>query len=407
MEQQKQPAIEIRKMEQFLANINVLAELGQSKPRVDILKSYRGFGGLKQCFNSKQLYGMLMREIRQNFGKEREHEVFNTLRHSCKSAYYTPKEVISFMYRYLSEVCNFSGGEILEPACGNGVFFEHMPDNIKSNSNITGIEMDFLTAKLVKHIYPSINIINKKIQDVDFTGKKYDLIIGNPPYSDEIMVDETMPDLAGYTIHHYFTAKCMRLLKDDGILAFVLPAYYMDIPRKNTRAIIDNEAVLIDAVRLPENLFEQATVTVDILFIRKTGQKLHKFVDTVELVQDGNKDSINQYWKDRPQRILGKLKLKWVEPYHRYVPTCSTDDKQKILDCLSNCQFDQATKDNFNAIAAIKLIEQLPSEVTYTMQDKLNMLKTKLLALPDTNLSNLTTEIDKIISFADELLEAI
>lgn len=125
MEQKKQ-TIEIKKVEQFMANVAVLAELGQSKPDKEVLKTYKGFGGLRQCFNSKQLYGMLMREIRNNFGKEREHEVFNTLRHSCKSAYYTPKEVINFMYRYLVEVCDFKGGAILEPSCGNGTFFEHI-----------------------------------------------------------------------------------------------------------------------------------------------------------------------------------------------------------------------------------------------------------------------------------------
>lgn len=352
MDRLQNTEIEPGKMEQFLANVNVLAELGRSKPRIDILKSYKGFGGLRQCFNSKALYGMLMREIRYNFGKEREHEVFNTLRQSCKSAYYTPKEVIKFMYRYLSEVCHFEGGDILEPACGNGAFFEYMPSDIKANSNITGIEMDILTSKLVNGIYPDIKIINDQIQNIDFSGKKYDLIIGNPPYGSEIMTDAEMPDLNGYTIHHYFTAKCMRLLKDNGILAFVLPAYFMDIPRGSTRKIIDNEAVLIDAVRLPDNLFEQAKVTVDIIIVRKTGNKLQNFVNTVELIQDGKKDSINQYWHDKPERVLGELKLKWVEAYNRYVPTCTTHNAKRVLDCLANCQFDQETKDNFNAIAA-------------------------------------------------------
>lgn len=345
--------IDTKKVAQYLANINVLAELAKNKPRIDILKSYKGFGGLKQCFNSKQLYGRLMYQIRQNFGKEREHEIFNTLRQSCKSAYYTPVEVISFMYRYLTEVCNFKGGDILEPACGNGVFFEHMPNNIKANSNITGIEMDILTSKLVQNIYPDINIINKPIQEVDFANKKYDLIIGNPPYSNETMVDSSMPDLNGLTIHHYFTAKCMRLLKDDGILVFVLPAYFMDIPRGSSRAIIDKEAVLIDAVRLPDNLFAQATVTVDIIIIRKTGKKLHNLVNTVELAQNGAKDRINQFWKDRPHRVLGELKLKWVESYGRCVPTCTTANAARVLKCLANCKFDQATIDNFNNIAGI------------------------------------------------------
>jgi hypothetical protein len=336
-------------------------------------------------------------EIRNNFGKDREHEVFNTLRHSCKSAYYTPKEVINFMYRYLVEVCNFKGGEILEPSCGNGTFFEHMPTELKTRSKITGVEMDILTSKLVQGIYPDIKIINQQIQDIDFNDKKYDLIIGNPPYSAEVMTDEQMPDLNGYTIHHYFIAKCVRLLNDEGILAFVMPSFYMDIPRKNTRAIISGEAILIDAVRLPDNLFEQATVTVDILFIRKTGNRLHNFVDTIDLVQDRKKDKINQYWQDRPHRILGDLKLKWVEAYQRYVPTCTTHDKQKVLDCLNSCQFDQSTKDNFKAIITTQ-------QASISLDCKLKQLRGQLLALSDTNLNNLTEEISKLINLTDELI---
>ncbi len=170
-----------------------------------------------------------MRQIRRNFGKENEHQIFNTLRQSCKSAYYTPKEIINFMYRYLVEVCNFKGGEILEPACGHGAFFEYIPDNIRSTSNITGIEMDILTSKLVATAYQDVNILNQKLQDVDFTDKKYDLIIGNPPYSSEVITDILMPDISGFTVHHYFIAKCIRLLKDHGLLAFVMPSFFMDI----------------------------------------------------------------------------------------------------------------------------------------------------------------------------------
>ncbi|MBP9742843.1 MAG: SAM-dependent DNA methyltransferase [Burkholderiales bacterium] len=350
MEPQKQ-VIEIKKLEQFLSNIKVLNELNQKSPRMNVLKSYSGFGGLRQCFNSKQLYGMLMRELRGLFGRKREHEIFNSLRHSCKSGYYTPKEVVKFMYRYLIEVCNFKGGDILEPSCGNGAFFEHMPGSIKANSAITGIEMDTLTSRLTESIYPDIKIINQPLQDVDFTNKKYDLIIGNPPYSDEKVMDSLMPDISNYTIHHYFVAKCVRLLKDNGILALVLPSFYLDIPRRNTRAIVNNEAVLIDVVRLPDNLFAQATVTVDIIFIRKTGNKVHNFVNTVLLEEDGKKDSINEYWQARPQRILGELKLKWVECYNRHVPTCMAPDAQLVINRLVNSKFSQDTINNYGMVS--------------------------------------------------------
>ncbi len=312
---------DLSKVEQFLTNIQVIRELSKVEPNMNLLKSYKGFGGLKQCFNSKQLYGKLMYAIRDIFGDDREHEIFSILRNSCKSAYYTPKEIAVFMYKYITEVCGFSGGEILEPACGNGIFFENMPETIRNNSVITGVEMDLITSKIVRCIYPNINIMNNSLQNINFGNNSYDLIIGNPPYGGEKIIDLTMPDISNYNIHHYFTAKCIRLLKKNGLLAFVLPSYFFDIPQKNIRTIIDGEAVLIDAVRLPENLFQQAKITVDIIFFRKIGNKLHNFTNTVDFKYNDKIESINEYWQSRPHRILGELSLKWVSSYRHCLAT--------------------------------------------------------------------------------------
>ena len=342
------------KIEQFSANIKAIEELTKDSPNMQVLKGYNGFGGLGECFWDKQLYGQLMRAIRANFGVENEKNILENLRLSTKSAYYTPKELIIFIYRYLQQVCNFKGGEILEPSCGNGAFFEHMPSDIMANSNITGVEYDILTSRLVYGIYPHINIINNGLQDIDFTGLKYDLIVGNPPYGDVKMQDLYMPDLNNYNIHHYFTAKCVRLLKDNGILAFVLPSFYLDIPQRNTRHIVDNECVIIDIVRLPSNLFTQATVTVDIVFIRKTGNKIHNILNVMKYSdENGNSDYINGFWFKNQHRILGELKLKYIEKYSRWLATCETNNKQELLDYLVNCRFDVVTLNNFIKICNV------------------------------------------------------
>ena len=360
------------KIEQFISNVRVIEELAKAKPDTSMLKTYKGFGGLKRCFWDKTLYGQLMRAIRANFGAANEKAVMESLRNSSNSAYYTPKEVINFIYRYLTQVCKFTGGDILEPSCGNGAFFEYMPKDLQANSKITGIEYDTLTSKLVSTIYPEINIINKGLQDIDFQGKKYDLIIGNPPYSSEKITDSFMPDLSGYTIHHYFVAKCMRLLKNDGIMALVVPSFYMDIPKANTRHIIDRESVVIDVLRLPDNLFEQATVTVDIIFIRKTGNRIHNIVETATFRQNGVEDSINKFWFENPNRILGELRLKWVQVYNRHVPTCYTENKHKALEYLNLCEFTQRTLENYQKIIScpeaesINLIEEMHQELTQT-----------------------------------------
>lgn len=396
--EQKQMYLEIKKIEQFLHNIKILIELGGKSPNKSVLKTYKGFGGLRSCFNSKGLYGMLMKEIRFLFGQEREHEIFNTLRDSCKSAYYTPSEIVTFMYRYLKEVCNFKGGDILEPACGNGIFFEHMPQDIKENSSIVGVEPDIVTSKIVQATYHDIKIINRPIQEVDFANAKYDLIIGNPPYSKEIITNDKMEDLNNNIIHNYFAAKCVRLLKNNGILAFVMPAYFLDFSSRNTRSIINNEAVLIDALRLPDNLFEQATVTVDIIFFRKTGNQLHQFCNTVKFEYEGREDFINEFWFNNPNKILGKLYLKWVEAYKRYIPSCRAINPDKTLESLANYELNNTLKENF-----INIIKEQPQEIENPLKGKLLNLIERLQNLLNVSASNLSLEVENLIKIVQEL----
>lgn len=402
MEKQQLP---VAKVEQFINNTRVIAELAKPNPSIEVLKSYQGFGGLKRCFWDRTLYGQLMRSIRANFAKDKEKEVLESLRNTSSSAYYTPKEVINFMYRYLQQVCNFKGGEILEPSCGNGAFFEYMPDSIRSNSKLTGIEYDTLTAKLAQYIYSDAEIINNGLQYVDFTNKKFDLIIGNPPYGGELITDSNMSDISGYSIHNYFIAKCVRLLKDDGLLAFVMPSFFMDKPKGHTRHIVDNEAVIIDVVRLPDNLFKQASVTVDLVFIRKTGNKIHDITQTVELIQGTAKDEINQFWVKNPNRILGQLKLKWVECYKHYIPTCQTQNKEQALKYLEICDFKLETIENYSQI--------IGTETTKQSMDTINQLSEVFMEIEE--LTSLCTSLQqrlyklhqKVWSYIEPLSQAI
>jgi hypothetical protein len=136
--------------------------------------------------------------------------------------------------------------------------------------------------------------------------------------------------------------------------------------------------VIIDVIRLPENLFEQATVTVDIVLLRKTGNKIHDIVKTTTLTQGEASDQINEFWIKNPHRVIGELKLKWVKAYNRFVPTCETTDKAKTLDYLERCQL--ANDEIFTDINLIQVlhdnfiaIEQLESEAN-NMKIKLSKL---------------------------------
>lgn len=377
---------ELAKFEQVINNATVILELAKPEPNIEVLKQYKGFGGIGQCFRSDKLTGMVLASIRQVFGSDKELEILASIKNTCKSAYYTPPELIQFIYSYLQNVCNFNGGDILEPACGNGAFIEHMPKEMKQNSNITAIEMDIVTSRILSGIYQDINVINKPLQEVNFVGTKYDLIIGNPPYSSEVVNDTAMPDIStDYSIHHYFIAKCIRLLKDDGILAFVMPSFFMDIPAKHTRHIIDKEAVLIDAIRLPDNLFSHARVTVDIVFFRKTGNKKHEFTESVKIEQNQATDYVNKYWLAYPNRVMGRLILKWVEAYKRYVPCCTTEDSNRVLNYLKTCKFDEKTKVNFSEIVQSKI------------KNPFELLIPQLEELKQANIMELPRLIDRII----------
>ena len=149
-------------------------------------------------------------------------------------------------------------------------------------------------------------------------------------------------------------------------MALVVPSFYMDTPKANTRHIINNEGVIIDVVRLPDNLFEQATVTVDIIFIRRSGNKVHNILETTTLQQGDAHDNINKYWIKNPKRILGQLQLKWVEKYKRYVPSCITENREQSLRYLTICEFTQMTIENYQKIVEKPAItgEELTGIVT-------------------------------------------
>lgn len=393
------------KVQQFINNIRVIEELAKEQPDIELLKTYKGFGGLKKCFWERNLYGQLMRAIRANFGVEQEKTILEIARNTCSSAYYTPKPIIEFMYKYLTQVCGFSGGEILEPACGNGAFFEYMPEEIKTNSEIRAIECDMLTAKLTKKIYPHVKMVYDKFEDYE-SEKKFDLIIGNPPYTAEKVIDANMQDISGYTIHNYFIAKSVRLLKDNGLLAFVMPSFFMDKPKKcTTRHIIDNEAVVIDVVRLPDNLFEQAKVTVDLVFIRKTGNKIHDIMDTVEFVQGKACDEVNKFWLTHPNRILGELKLKWVECYKNYIPTCQTQNKEQALKYLSVCDFKQETIENYAQIVGATNKNSQNNKIA-NFVSHLTALKDSLGKVADSVMDD-SNEIDNIKSYIVDLAKSV
>ena len=160
----------------------------------------------------------------------------------------------------------------------------------------------------------------------------------------------------------------------------------MDIPNKHVRDIVDKEAVLIDAIRLPDNLFPHAKITVDILFFRKTGNKKHEFAKTKKIQQGEATEYVNQYWLLNKHRVMGEMHLEWVEVYKRYVPSCTTKDSQKVLQYLKSCSFDEKT------IANYKEIIQDDKPI-----DPMEQFIARLEELKSANITNLVKLIDDIV----------
>jgi type I restriction-modification system DNA methylase subunit len=283
-------------------NLAVLSQFKSGKFDPEVLKNYSGWGGLKEAIYTPAIYGKLRRILSD--------DEIKSIKKTLSNAYYTPKEMVQFIYSFLEKL-GFKGGDILEPAVGNGVFIEHMPESIRKVSKISAVEIDTVTANIFKKLYSDIDLFNGGFETFQ-PSQKYDLIIGNPPYGSQLLDDANHQDLKFQAIHHYFVAKSMRLLKDGGILAMVLPSYFLDNDSKHVRHVIAREGgEMIAAYRLPDNLFKNAKVTVDIVFLRKnlSGNSIKKiaWLKTPSIKVSAYARALNEYYHSHFDNILGDL----------------------------------------------------------------------------------------------------
>jgi len=216
----------------------------------------------------------------------------------------------------------FRKGDILEPAVGTGIFLDHMPEKVKQVSNIEVIEIDKVTCNILINKHPEVNLICSGFENIYFGKKKYDLIISNPPYGREPVNDSFNPDLSHLIIHHWFVAKSARMLKARGIIAMVVPQFFLDNVKDHARDIIGNAGVnMLVAYRLPDNLFANAKITVDIVFLQKVTTNT-RWLTTQNITIGKHTKPINEYFVDNPDHILGELQI--VPMYDRMGITCKT-----------------------------------------------------------------------------------
>lgn len=322
------------KKEKFRANLNAIHALRDIEARDEDaawsqkkkLTQYVGWGGLPEAFRRQD------ESIAQSWDREvYELEVtltdkeYNAAKLSTTDAHYTSKEVVSAMWRCVTRM-GFTGGKVLEPACGIGNFIGLMPEPATHNSVIHAVELDNLTARMAEKLYPHVYVHNQGFENsqlFDPQPNSYDLIITNPPFGNQRVHDEHHKKDSQYSIHNYFVLKSLTAIRSNGVVAMVISRYFLDAKNRVAREAVADRAELLGAVRLPNTAFAQnagTQVTSDIVFFRKyareEGEEIRqspvarRWLDIVN-VEDANPDSnepiaVNAYYADNPEKMLGK-----------------------------------------------------------------------------------------------------
>ncbi|MBP3292386.1 MAG: N-6 DNA methylase, partial [Clostridia bacterium] len=271
----------------------------------EILSKYVGWGGLADVFD----------DSKENWQKEYVElsavltpEEYTAARSSTLNAHYTSPTVIKAIYEAVGNM-GFQTGNILEPAMGVGNFFGLLPEEM-TGSKLYGVELDSITGRIAKQLYPNADITVAGFETTD-RRDFFDLAVGNVPFGNYKVNDRAYNKL-GFSIHDYFFAKTLDQVRPGGVIAFVTSRYTMDKQSPEVRKYIAERADLLGAIRLPNNAFKKnagTEVTTDILFLQKRDRPQVIEPDWVHLGQTPDGITVNSYFVEHPEMVLGTLKL--------------------------------------------------------------------------------------------------
>ena len=302
----------IRLLKQLQANGAALATPEEQK----ILVRYVGWGGLPQVFDAKnEQWAAEYREMQGLLSPED----YAAARRSTQDAHYTSETVISGIYQGLSRVGLDSGEPlyILEPSAGIGNFIGLCPENF--NARFMAVELDPTTSAIAQYLYPKAKHLNIGFQNSQLRPGGIDAVVGNPPFGNQSLYDPDFPELRKFSVHNYFLAKSINLLREGGVAAFVVSRYFMDAVDSSAREHISQYADFLGAVRLPETAFRQnalTDVTTDIVFFQRhdgENKRSRDWVNTASIEIDDLKNggrrpaTVNSYFVENPRQIIGTL----------------------------------------------------------------------------------------------------
>ena len=294
-----------------MAAINLLHELElenrlATPEEQKTLSKYVGWGGLSMAFDENNAaWANEFQELYASLSPEE----YRAAMESTLTAFYTPPIVIKGMYEALDRL-GFSQGNILEPSCGTGNFFGLLPDGM-AGSKLHGVEIDELTGRIAKQLYQKANIAVQGFEETKLPDDHFDVVIGNVPFGD-FKVNDSRYNAQKFLIHDYFFAKALDKVRTGGVVAFITSKGTMDKASPEVRKYIAQRAELLGAIRLPDNTFRAnagTEVTSDILFLQKRDRITDIEPDWVHLDTDENGITMNSYFVQHPEMILGEMKM--------------------------------------------------------------------------------------------------
>ena len=268
----------------------------------ELLSRYVGWGGLPDAFDSsKPAWAAEYSELKELLTEEE----YAAARGSTLNAHYTSPTVIKAIYDALGNM-GFQTGNILEPAMGVGNFFGMLPEEMRA-SRLYGVELDSISGRIAKQLYPQANIT---VAGFETTDRKdfFDLAVGNVPFGNYQVNDRAYNKL-GFTIHNYFFAKALDQVRPGGIVAFVTSRYTMDAKDPTVRKYLAQRADLLGAIRLPNNAFKAnagTDVVSDIIFLQKREQPVLDEPEWVSTGQNEDGYTVNSYFLEHPEMVLGR-----------------------------------------------------------------------------------------------------
>ena len=276
---------------------------GATAEEQQVLSQYVGWGGLADAFDpGKDSWAKEYAELKGLLSEDE----YAAARSSTLNAHYTSPTVIHGIYDAVERM-GFRSGNILEPSMGVGNFFGMLPDSM-ADSRLYGVELDSITGRIAKKLYPQADITVAGFETTD-RRDFYDLAVGNVPFG-QYKVNDKAYNKLGFSIHNYFFAKAIDQVRPGGIVAFVTSRYTMDSKDSTARKHMAERADLLGAIRLPNNAFRAnagTDVVSDIIFLQKRDRPIDHEPDWVQLGKTEDGFAINQYFVDHPEMVLGVL----------------------------------------------------------------------------------------------------